>query len=248
MGTIRKFLDMLSNSIFVNYKCIFCNTETVNESLICPVCEKKLKALNGSVCNKCGAKLETSENGCYTCFDKNYIFDKHRSCFIYDDISATPVKLLKYSEKKYLTEPMAKIMYAFHKELFNNVDFITYVPMTFDRMKSRGYNQCEVLANELSSISKVPCLELLTKEHETEHQANLDFNGRIKNLKGSFVINSEYLDIVKNKNILIIDDVFTTGSTIHECARVLLKGKANGVSALTFVKTDPFGQYDDLPF
>ena len=248
MGIIKNIFRGLVDSIFVNFKCMFCNTETVNESLICPDCEKKLKAIRGTICLKCGTMVEKSEDTCYTCFDKKYAFNKHRSCFIYDDLSSTPVKLLKYSGKKYLAEPIARVMYAFNKDLFSNVDVITFVPMTDERKKDRGYNQCKVLAKELSNISNISVLKLLVKSHETEHQADLNFEGRIKNLKGSFEIDNEKLNNIKGKNILLIDDVFTTGSTLHECSRILFKGKAKSVSVLTFIKTDPFNTFEELPF
>lgn len=248
MGLFRKILNIFSDAVFVNFSCIFCNTETVNESLICPQCEKKLKTLNGNVCKKCGAQVNLMDKSCYACFEKEYKFKTHKSCFVYDELSSTPVKFLKYEKKKYLAEPMARVMYAFHKDLFNDIDIITFVPMTYERFKNRGYNHSYELAKHLSKISKIKLEKLLIKNTNTEHQAGLNFDERIKNLKGSFVCEENIKDSIKGKRILIIDDVFTTGSTIHECARILYDKNVKSVSAITFLKTDPYQNINDLPF
>ena len=248
MGIFKNLLGKINDAIFVDFSCMFCGVETIKESHICPACEKKLVALNGDTCKKCGAPVSLSENNCYVCFDKGYKFECHKSCFVYDELSATPVKMLKYEGRKYLAEPMARVMYAFNKELFNKIDIITFVPMTYKRYKNRGYNQSYELAKHLSDISNVKLSKLLTKNDDTQHQADLNFEERIKNLKGSFSISEENLELVKGKRILVIDDVFTTGSTLHECARVLLKTKAESVVALTFLKTDPYKDIKDLLF
>ena len=123
MGVIKNMLSTLVDSLFVDYKCIFCNTETINDSRVCSTCEEKLKIISSSICDKCGALIDKSDVVCAYCFDKKYVFSKHRSCFIYSELSSTPVKLLKYEKKKYLAKSLAKIMFALNKDIFHNVDF-----------------------------------------------------------------------------------------------------------------------------
>ena len=245
MGVIKNMLSTLVDSLFVDYKCIFCNTETINDSRVCSTCEEKLKIILSSICDKCGALIDKSDVVCAYCFDKKYVFSKHRSCFIYSELSSTPVKLLKYEKKKYLAKSLAKIMFALNKDIFHNVDIITFVPMTTERKRNRGYNQSEEICKVLSDITKIPVKPLLIKNHSTSHQADLNFIDRTKNLKGSFAINDKYIELLKGKRVLIVDDVFTTGSTLNECSRVLLKSKAKEVRALTFLKTDPFDNSED---
>jgi len=180
MGVFKSLINNISDAIFVNFSCMFCNVETVNESRICPDCEKKLKALIGAVCDKCGAELKKTEKSCYMCFNKEYKFDKHRSCFVYDELSATPIKMLKYEGRKYEAEGIARIMYAFHKDMFQDVDIITFVPMTYERFKNRGFNQSTEIAKCLSKISKIKMEKLLVKSTNTEHQANLSFEERLR--------------------------------------------------------------------
>ena len=248
MNIFKQMINSFSKSLFVNFKCLFCGEETINESNVCPKCEKKVKALFNEICDKCGALEFKSTARCVNCFDKKYYFLKHRSCFIYDDLSASPVKLLKYEKRKYYVEPIAKIMFAFHREFISNVDYITFVPMTEDRKRNRGYNQSEELAKCLSAYSGIQTIDCLCKVKSTTHQADLNFDQRMKNLKDSFSFKLDYCELVKGKNILVVDDVFTTGSTMNECARVLLKAKVKNVYALTFLKTHPFLTDNKLPF
>jgi len=240
MSIFKNILSAFSDALFVNFKCIFCNTETVNESLVCDDCAKRLTPIVGALCNKCGALVDKSDNVCIYCFDKEYLFHEHRSCFIYDKLSATPVKLLKYEKKKYLSEPIARIMFAMNKKLFENVDIITFVPMTEERKDERGFNQGEEIAKCLSEIVNVPVIKLMEKTKATKHQADLNFKKRCENLKGSFAVSSDMKENIRGKNILVVDDVFTTGSTLSECARLLNRAKAKIVKSITFLKTDPF--------
>lgn len=253
MSIIKKMLSAFGDALFVNFKCIFCNTETVNESLVCDDCVIRLIPIVGATCKKCGAMVDESDKVCIYCFDKEYLFREHRSCFIYDKLSSTPVKLLKYEKKKYLAEPIARIMFAMNKELFENVDIITFVPMTDERKDERGFNQGEEIAKYLSEIVNVPVVKLMEKTKATEHQADLNFKKRCENLKGSFTISSDVKENIRGKNILVVDDVFTTGSTLSECARLLNRAKAKTVKAITFLKTDPFRKHESddeyyLPF
>jgi len=87
MGNLfGKIWKGFSDLIFVNFSCMICGRETQNSSLICDNCEKEITFINGAVCNKCGAPTEIPESVCYDCFNKEYRFDNHRSCIIYNNI------------------------------------------------------------------------------------------------------------------------------------------------------------------
>ena len=239
-----KIWNEFEDALFVNFKCMFCGRETPNESLVCDKCASEVTFINGFVCDHCGAQAFGREVMCPACRGKNYKFDSHRSCIIYGDLSSRAVKALKYSGKLYLAEPIARFMYAVNKELFENADAITFVPMTKSKLASRGYNHMEEVAKVLSKISKIPVLECFNKIKETEDQASLNYDKRTKNLKGSFVVIDDNKDMIRGKKILLVDDVFTTGSTANECSKLLLKAKAKSVNVATFLKTDPFAEDD----
>jgi len=244
----KKLWTSFEDALFVNFDCMFCGVETLNESKVCPKCESKLKFINGEVCETCGSPVEKSEKVCYNCFDKKYYFDKHRSCIIYDRLSSAPVRKLKYYKAKHLAEPVARFMFAVHKEIIKSADFITFVPISDKRLEERGYNQTEEIAKYINEISGVPVLKILEKVKDTESQAELGFAERTKNLKGSFEILENAKQEIKGNNIVIVDDVFTTGSTSSECSRVLKKYKPKSVNVITFVKTDPNIEFEELPF
>lgn len=119
------------------------------------------------------------------------------------------------------------------------IDYIVSVPMHLSKLRKRGYNQSFLLANDLAKITGIDFIkDLLIKVKNTKRQVGLNISKRKTNLKDSFSVKDKYKDIIRGKNILIIDDVFTTGSTINECARILkIYGKVDKVMSLTVAKT-----------
>jgi ComF family protein len=112
-----------------------------------------------------------------------------------------------------------------------------YVPLYTKRQKKRGYNQSELLSNELSKLIGISVSHNnLIRIKDTITQTNLSFKERQKNLESAFEIKDK--KEVKDKNILLIDDVLTTGATADNCAKILKKAKAKGVYVLTFATTD----------
>ena len=202
--------------------------------------------INGAYCNKCGAITTDFEPTCLNCFNKKYKFDMHRSCKIYDDISGTAVKAFKYSGKKYLADPIAKFMFAVHKDLFEKCYYLTFVPMTKTKLEIRGYNHMEEVAKLLEKFSGKQVICAFDKVKDTEDQASLNYENRQKNIKNCFVVKDETKQLIKGKNILIVDDVFTTGATSNECTKLLLKSGVCSVCVVTFLKTDPNSEF--LPF
>ena len=106
-------------------------------------------------------------------------------------------------------------------------DIVTAVPMTKRRKRKRGYNQAEVLGKAVAGYSKKPYLELLKKIKETDMQHTLSKERRRYNLKDAYISQQE--ESIKDKIILLVDDVFTTGATVNECAKTLLHAGAKRV-------------------
>ena len=116
-----------------------------------------------------------------------------------------------------------------------NCDFILCVPMTEKEEKERGYNQSELLAKEVGSRTGLSLFDNLKKVKETDRQKKLTAKERRENLKGVFDV--VRADEIKGKNVLVIDDVYTTGATINECARVLKRAGARKVYSITAAQT-----------
>jgi ComF family protein len=120
----------------------------------------------------------------------------------------------------------------------DRVDFIIPVPIHRKRLRWRGYNQTLLLADELSRLIAIRTIpDLLVKNKNTVAQTTLKSKKRRVNLKSAFNINEEYVNLIRDKNIMITDDVFTTGSTVNECAKVLKNNGVRKVFVLTIAKT-----------
>ena len=118
-----------------------------------------------------------------------------------------------------------------------DVDAIMFVPSTKKRIKERGFNQAEELAKIACERFDKKLIKALIKTKDTIHQAGGSQEDRMKNLRDSFVVDETFADEICNKKILIIDDVFTTGSTLNECSKALKKFKPKKIMTMTFAKT-----------
>ncbi len=224
--------------LFSPEKCICCGREKVDEtSPFCDSCKRKLIFIRGKICDYCGAPI-TGGKVCDKCKENKNDFDKARAIIAYDQASSPMITKFKYSKAKYLEKRLCEILcegYAKYPELAP--DFVTFVPMTEKKLKERGYNQTQVLASLFCEKNNLELKQLLVKSKETPAQAGLDKDKRKENIKDAFEIIAENRKLVKDKKILIIDDVFTTGSTTNECAKVLKKAGASSVFVLTIAKT-----------
>ena len=238
---MKRFLtnvkDGFLNSIFPKHiKCIFCgeDLEHINSFDTCEDCLKRLPLIVKNFCIRCGGQLEDEQIGvCLNCKRNNFDFDLTRSVFVYSNNIVHLIHKFKFGSGKYLCEPIAYYMFNKLKSLDWNIDIISYVPMFPTREKMRGYNQSKELALTIGQLANIPVKTLYIKTVDTQEQAKLDAKSRRKNLKDAFkLIDND----IKDKNILIIDDIFTTGATSNELARIT-KNKAKNVFVLTFAHT-----------
>ena len=208
-------------------KCIFCgeelNDKTYNDT--CETCLKTLPFITHS-CSRCGAPVALDNDGvCLNCKANNFDFNLARSVFAYSDKVVAVVHKFKYSKMKFLYEPLANYLCEYLSTWEISPDIITCVPLYESKQKRRGYNQSELMARYLAEKSKIPFHILCTKIVDNASQAELDLKRRKENVKGVYKFNNEYRQMIKNKTILIIDDVYTTGSTCNELSKII---KANG--------------------
>ena len=145
----------------------------------------------------------------------------------------------KYKFVRNLAEPLGKLMVQRitqdNKYNIQDIDCIVPIPLYKKRLKWRGFNQTELLANEISKHINKPMINALSKIKNTKPQIQFNEKSRKKNVKNVFVCTVP--EIITNKNILLIDDVKTTGATLNEAKKILLKAKAKSVFTLTLAKT-----------
>ena len=228
--SFKAFLKKLGDLVYpANIKCVCCGRELDETADFCKPCYKALP-LNRRYCKYCGAPLSGSV--CYSCSNGERSFCKARSPFMYTGNIVNMVRKFKYDGAKYLFEPLSKFMADRYLKSHFDCDIIVPVPVHKKRLKERGYNQAEELAKGVSKLVHVPIENsAVTRVKFSVSQTELSGEEREKNVLDSFAMqNSE--DIV-GKNVLVIDDVMTTGSTVDEVSKLLLENGANKVYVLT---------------
>jgi competence protein ComFC len=158
------------------------------------------------------------------------------SACLYDGSLKELVHRFKYKGKTVLAGIFSKLMIDYIRENLEiaDVDLATVVPLHKERLKMREFNQSLLLASPISKEFSITLANTLEKKHKTRYQNELLKSERLKNLDGAFSIRPG-ADI-KDKNILLIDDIMTTGSTLGECAKTLLNGGAKNVKCFTLAR------------
>lgn len=237
-GRIREALRRYDDAH--NFTCDICGREVFDGERVCAACYRALPWIKKPYCPLCGRQLG-EEGICLECKEKPLAAEKVRSAFIHEEEAARLVVRFKKG-RKYLYRTIADLLYPQFIKEFPLIDAIAFVPMTERAERKRGYNQSRLIAEELSRRSGKPVLALLTKKCETPSQKTLSRREREKNLEGCF---SAEKTEVKSRRILIVDDTFTTGSTLGELATTLLKAGAKSVEGLTVTSVrnkNPFGK------
>ena len=199
--------------------------------LICPECEKKLKPIGQPRCYLCGKPVEKGEY-CADCLRHPHIFDQGRGIFLYDDRMKYSIMKYKYFGCREYSRFYGRALYLYGRDQLAlwKPDVIVPVPLHWRKLRKRGFNQAELLAEELAKSAGIPVdVSLLKKSRATRSQKKLDAAGRKKNLKKAFQV----VGNPSGMRILLIDDVYTTGSTMDVLAHALLEKGASHVFFLT---------------
>lgn len=216
-----------------NFKCLVCGRELFADTryFICPDCQEKLTR-NVRYCARCGRKSENDARFCLECQNKEQQFDKARAPFVYEGAVRQIVHKLKYGNGKYIARPIAEFLADTYIEQNMFVDLITFVPMNKKARRERGYNQAEEIAKMLGVILNLPVIATLEKTKNIPHLAKMKRSERAIAVEDAY----EYIDKIniKDKNVLLVDDVFTTGATANACCGKLKRAKAQSVTVLTF--------------
>ena len=243
---LKYIKEGLLNVVFPLH-CKVCG-KPIRESMgysVCEECLKTIKFIENPCCAKCGKPLNrtsffSSHNNilCVNCKKHHYFFDYARSVGIYDSTLKKCIHLFKYYQEKKLTKPLGRFLVNYlsdNKELLQGIDLIIPVPLHNNDLKKRGFNQSYLLAVEVGNYFSIPVnKDLLIKNRITTSQVKLSKSERGKNLLKAFLVKKP--KSLKNKNILLIDDVFTTGTTVTECSRELKKALARHVWVLTLAR------------
>lgn len=236
-----KILDKIIGLI-LPHRCLYCGKIVQTAHSVCEDCLGQIHFISKPYCSKCGFPFEhivaTKQNmTCPNCLkNKRHLFRLVRSAVIYEDFSKKAIIALKFSDKTQNAKTFAKWLKFAGKDIFSaGADVFIPVPMHYKKLIKRRYNQAALLALELSQLTNISTdLTNLVKIKNTKPQVNYSKAEREQNLKHAFSVQNPQM--VRGKRVVLIDDVLTTGTTLEECAKVLLKNGALSVDALTVAR------------
>lgn len=218
-------------NLFFPARCPVCNEIGQRHMHLCEECEENVARITDR-CLGCGCP----RTGC-TCSKHNFSLFL-ASPFLYENKLREAIHRFKFGGETDLAKFFAKETAECVAKEFGDVKFdvVTCVPQTKSKLRKRGYNQSALLAKEIAKQLSLPYDELLLiKTRETADQHNLKGKERINNLKNAFA--AENPDSVSNKIILLVDDIKTTGATLNECCKTLMKSGASAVRCATIAVT-----------
>ncbi len=232
---IKNTLDEIFNILYPEKNtCMICGywDEAIGSKYICRECLLKFKELKGHRCKICSKPLVTSRDICLECIEDLKVFNRVFSPYEYKGELKKVIKDYKYNNKPYYYKMLGELLYQYMEEVDLDIDIITFVPMHKNKKRRRGYNQSELLGKYIGYKLNIPCEKLIERVVDTVPQNKLKKEERKKNLKNTF----QPLKNLRNKNILIVDDVYTTGTTINECSKSLIKADSENVYGLTIAR------------
>ena len=218
MIDFKKISDFILSFIFTK-RCRYCNNLCNITDEICEKCADSIPSIDGEICFNCGIEKAL----CKKCEHKHF-YESVCAPYYYEGAPKHSVIHLKYVATPRIVDSLSYDMVSCVKKHYENLDFdfCTYVPMHIDNVNERGFNQSKLLAERVSAELNIPCYELLIKDFKTSSQHRLPQIMRSGNVLGAISFNQASSVNIAGSRILLCDDIKTTGSTLDECAKVLL--------------------------
>ncbi len=210
--------------------------------LFCRPCWETICPIKGPTCTVCGipnvlavGAADDAKNECQTCLESPPNYDTATAMFRYQGVLATAVQRMKYRSRTSLIGPLTDLMHE-HLDKINAVDAVLAVPLHISRLRKREFNQSLSRANPVAQHLDVPLLiDSLVRIKQTPPQTTLEWKDRRSNVRNAFSVRRP--QDVENKELLLVDDVLTTGSTVNECARMLRNAGAKSIHVLALART-----------
>ncbi len=243
--------------------CVLC--ERPGREAICASCRERFEFIERPYCQRCGKPLPPSASSmmiCGQCRQQSPSFDAARAVGLHTATLREAVLRFKFSRRRGLAEPLAELLAecilaegsAAGGLPWAGLTGVVPVVLHPRRRAWRGFDQAMLLAHQVSALIEVPCLDqVLVRQKDTQPQIGLSPVQRRQNLRGAFAVADP--DLVAGGSLLLIDDVYTSGSTLNASARVLRRAGAQAVYALTITRAVPswhpqvgqrLGDEDDL--
>lgn len=230
--------------------CAACGCVMGDDGGLCPECWQKLRFITPPVCERTGMPMPPlKENIAGPVFSalalaEPPVFQRARAVVLFNDTARLLVHGLKYSDRLELARPMARLMAQAGRQLLDEADMLVPVPLHPLRLWQRRFNQSALLARHLHAVrvqmGEAPPVraDILLRRRRTVSQTNLDRARRRENVAGAFAISRTGEMEVRGRNVLLVDDVYTTGATLDACASALFQAGAGQVNVLTFARVE----------
>jgi ComF family protein len=238
MRIFHRVLDL-----FLPTSCAYCNASVADSAVpfFCADCWSDFSFMDGPLCPLCGRPFESPEalshspsHHCLSCRQAPPSFEQALSVGYFEGPLREAIHQFKYRPCRALGGPLALWM-AENIRPVGGIDRIIPVPLHVSRLRQRGFNQALILAHGISKAFSLPMsYDNLKRVRPTRPQVELAGAERIKNVSGAFALRRP--DELRDRDVLLIDDVFTTGATMNECARVLKDAGVSRVTALTLAR------------
>lgn len=222
--------------------CVLCRTPlTIDEIHLCIRCIKKIEPLKAPTCLKCARPLAPYGNHrstCSQCRSERPYYDRGFALVPYQEPVKNIFHQIKFQKKLWLIKIFSGLFERLPSSEMRNYEMIIPVPLDSRRQRERGFNQALIIAqmlNRLSLKNAPPIKKVISKKKKTLPQSQLRREERLSNLENAFSLRQK--GIVQGKQILLVDDIFTTGATINECARILKEDGAERVDFFTIARS-----------
>lgn len=220
-------------------RCLGCGAAVTAAGTLCQTCWRGMTFLGAPCCACCGTPFEFEPEGsalCGACVRSHPPFARARAALRYDEASRRLILGFKHGDRLHLAPALGQWMRRAGAELIAEADLIVPVPLHWTRLFARRYNQAAVLAHAIHDAGAPPVgADCLLRHRRTPSQGKRNAAARERNVRSAFAVKPGRS--VKGLRILLIDDVFTTGATVGECARVLRRAGARQVDVLTLART-----------
>jgi len=236
---VQRAVCRLDEAVFPsNIYCISCGSliDGTRPYSLCDECRGRIHWNNGRSCDRCGKALQDDyrHDLCYDCREHHHEFIRGFSCMTYGLMEREMILDYKYNGRGYLAKKFGDILFDRISCENLQIDVIIPVPIHRRRQRRRGYNQAALMAKRLSGLWGVPMAEdLLVRQKETPLLRSLNPAEREAVLEDAFQVTAKGESALCMKNVLVIDDIYTTGITVDACCRALLRAGAKGTYVLT---------------
>ena len=232
-GAARLFADSI-----VPPQCLSCRSMVQDAGGLCPACWPQLQLIEEPCCERLGTPFAYDEGegavSAAALADPPQ-WNRARAAVAFNDAARGLVHGLKYRDRHETAELMARLMARAGAPLFADAHVIVPIPLHRFRLWTRRYNQSALLAQRIAAATTLRFQpELLARVKRTRQQVGLDHKARLRNVRRAFAVPGHLLDRVAGRNIVLVDDVMTTGATAGACAEALLKAGAARVDVLVF--------------